>query len=266
MRKQSILVGLASIFFYSRTATAFFSLRRLNQQNQCASTSMATCQAATNDAADGSVETIRILALHGKGGDGEDFVSRLGSYQDLLKEKYATTLDIVAIDAPFPIDGGGFAWWSMPSFARSFNATKYEGFERSADLVLQTLEAKGPFDYIFGHSQGAILAAALLATQQFPVFPTSGFLLNGVAWPNPYSDQLNSLEYVSGEQNPRVLIITGLKDKINGPETQEQVEKALQKAGADVTTVTHAAGHNIPMQQEETLQTIIEWMVKKAPA
>ena len=57
-------------------------------------------------------------------------------------------------------------------------------------------------DIIFGHSQGAILTAALLSIHdklwKTPAISSStdrpmGYILNGVAWPNPYKDSLKSL-------------------------------------------------------------------------
>jgi len=210
----------------------------------------------------------KILALHGKGSSGQDFVSRLDQYHEVLRENHdGMTMHVVALTAPFPLvednTDAGFQWWALPPFARSFNATTYEGFQTSAELVLKTLREQGPFDCIYGHSKGAILIAALLALERIPDHPTRGYVLNGCAWPNPYSDELKSLKFPP-QQAPNLLFITGLKDDINAPDTQAQVKESLEAAGARVSQIFHSGGHNIPIRQSETLTSVIEWMVQSS--
>lgn len=213
--------------------------------------------------------TLKVLLLHGKGSSGPDFTSRLSTYYDVLRdEQHGMELDLVSIDGPISLVGdddndGGFAWWNMPPFVRSFNATEYDGFETSAKRVLDAIQNQGPFDIIYGHSQGAILVTALLALDRILVHPKGGYVLNGVAWPNPFSKQMESLQFSNNNNcaKPNVLLITGLKDKINAPNTQAKVKKSLVDAGAQVSQIVHPAGHNIPMQKGETLSGVIEWMV-----
>ena len=229
---------------------------------------MSACRAAKPSATeDDSVKkkTLKVLALHGKGSSGEDFVSRLGCYHDIAQEEHGMELDVVTVDGPIPLSEGGFCWWSMPPFVRSYNATEYEGFETSSELVLKALETHGPFDIIYGHSQGAILTTTLLALQRIPVHPKRGYVLNGCAWPNPYSEQLSSLKFDHDHDDgrpPNVLLITGLKDKINAPDTQERVKESLMAAGAHVSQIIHPGGHNIPLSRGGTLSGVIEWMVQ----
>ena len=79
---------------------------------------------------------------------------------------------------------------------------KYEGFEKSAAMVMDKIfpperNNQNKTDIILGHSQGAILTAALLSTHD-KLWKSShsrplGYILNGAAYPNPYRNSLNSL-------------------------------------------------------------------------
>lgn len=222
---------------------------------------MPTCRAVETSTEENDPKILKVLALHGKGSSGEDFVSRLGNYHDVILEEHNMKFDIVTVDGPIPLSEGGFAWWSMPPFVRSYNATEYEGFEQSSELVLKAIKDHGPFDIIYGHSQGAILTTTLLALHRIPVHPKRGYVLNGCAWPNPYAEQMHSLSFQEGD-NPNFLLVTGLKDNINAPDTQEQVKASLLTAGAQISQTFHPAGHNIPMKQGETLSVVIAWMVQ----
>ncbi|CAB9504400.1 ovarian cancer-associated gene 2 protein [Seminavis robusta] len=219
---------------------------------------------------DDNCQVLRVLALHGSGGSADEFTSRLENYRLALKEDYHTELQVVAMDAPFPKEGG-YSWWTMPPGERSFNAMEYLGFDKSAELVSSAIFQEQPatFDIIYAHSQGAILTAALLALQRFPEHPTRGYILNGVAWPNPYSEQLESVSFVNDQTNnetkPRILICTGENDRINPPDTQQRVKVALEQAGARVEQISHPGGHSIPVQRDETLDKLLGWIMQPQP-
>lgn len=80
--------------------------------------------------------SVRILCLHGKGGNGKQFIeSSLMPLRSLVEQKVAT-LDLECsvsfhwdeLTAPYEIsppgDGGnaGYSWWTMPPGVRSYNA------------------------------------------------------------------------------------------------------------------------------------------------
>ena len=106
-----------------------------------------------------------------------------------------------------------------------------------------------------GHSQGAILLTALLALNVITEHPTIGYILNGVAWPNPYSLELESVQLVSMNNKKhtpiRILVLIGEQDQINPPAQADRVVTALQKAGCDVTVVVHPNGHAIPIGYDD---------------
>ena len=207
-------------------------------------------------------KTIRVLALHGSEGTGDGF----NKYLDTLRTALATndvTLEVTALDAPFP-KGNGFAWWTMPPGVRSFTAEAYEGFETSASRVCQAWESSSsssspPFDLVLGHSQGAILTAALIALGKIPYHPTKGYILNGVACPNPYKEQLQSLQI---DNKPRVLFVMGENDNVNPIASAQEVRQGLEQAGMEISVVEHTSGHSFPEDQQDAIQTITKWLLQ----
>jgi len=193
------------------------------------------------------------------------------------------------LTAPYEIsppgDGndGGYSWWTLPPGVRSYNADEYEGFEKSADMVMEKVfppeqSTVNKTDIILGHSQGAILTSALLSIHD-KLWRSSnstpkGYILNGVAWPNPYRKSLSSL---STQQQcpetadesllvlPRMLFIMGEKDNINPTKSAMQVHDAFQAAKLDVSIVNHAGGHSVPVARDEdstrALEEVVDWIV-----
>lgn len=222
-----------------------------------------------SDRTNHSKRTIRMLALHGSEGNAENFAQRLEPWQSAALDEHEISLEITTITAPVP-KGRGFAWWSMPPFVRSYNATTYEHFGESEQLVLQQLEEKGPFDIVMGFSQGAILSTSLLALKTVAQqHARLGFILVGGAWPNPYTQQLESLGTVSESsenttifQNNPVLIVAGTEDTINPLEQSVRVQKALEAGGCPVTLLTFDGGHVVP-REDAILNDILQWIQEK---
>ena len=237
---------------------------------------------------------LQTLALHGSGGRALDFEQRTlqkwkdnllasttGTGDDSKDSSTSTTitttnrmvvdLDVTTVQGPVPKEDG-FAWWFLPPGVRSSTAVTYEGFDDSCHLVMDALEkqsssSSSPFDLIVGHSQGAILLTALLALGKLEgrSRPMVGYILNGVAWPNPYTKQLESLKIATTTTTagpPRVLVIVGERDAMNPPEQGQRVAQALQQAGYSVTTLYHPGGHAVPAQRDETWNSIQTWIVE----
>ena len=206
---------------------------------------------------------LRVLALHGSGGNAQSFHDTITHWHRALQEKKNIELEIVAIDAPVPNeDGTGYSWWRLPKDVRSFQATAYDGFDESSERVIGTISsASEQFDLIIGHSQGGILLASLLALRMLPYHPSRGYVLNGVAWPNPYTQQLEQLQFgtVHG-QSPRILLVIGDNDAINAPDQALRVRGALQSAGGTVTSIHHSGGHSVPIKHGESLDDILDWI------
>ena len=221
-----------------------------------------TAMDAASEGNERPVHVLRILALHGSEGNAESMKQVLEDWQDYIdsqKDRDPVQLDVTTLQAPFS-KGSGYAWWLMDPGFRSFTATSYHGFEESAVLVTDEIVQNGPFDLIMGHSQGAILLTALLATERL-IAPR--VLLNGVAWPNPFTSDLCQLTKLSSP--PDIMLLIGDADRINPPEQAARVEKALKDRGCSVTTIHHPRGHSVPNHGSDpvTVKSAIEWMLPR---
>ena len=151
--------------------------------------------------------------------------------------------------------------------------SKYEGFDKSEALVMDTIfptETTCNFDVILGHSQGAILTAALLSTQtrlRDMEHGPLGYILNGVAWPNPLSNSLLSLAQnpVATDPLPKIAFIMGKADIINPIESAVQVYDSYKAAGFDVSIVHHEGGHSVPLGIDidsiRALNEVVDWII-----
>lgn len=199
---------------------------------------MGTAATATNDDA----AVVNVLGLHGSGGTASAIRTLLEKWSDAL-DQVRFQVDTVQGEVA---KEEGFAWWRLGPGERSSTVLSYDGFGTSESTVLGRVEA---CNLVIAHSQGAILTTALIALGRLGEsnsHPKMGYILNGVAWPNPYTRELETLK-VAG--NPRVLLIVGVNDKINAPEQAFRVEEALKDAGCSVSTVLHPGGHSVPMPQ-----------------
>eukprot|EP00968_Pinguiococcus_pyrenoidosus_P012505 scaffold1100_cov254-Pinguiococcus_pyrenoidosus.AAC.6 len=130
---------------------------------------------------------------------------------------------------------GAFQWWTLAPGERSFTAESYGGADVAMRDLRECFEERGPFDCIWGHSQGAILTAFVLAKQAenrevafpLPQMPRLA-ILNGAAWPAPYGDQVQALkENQAGleEAGLRVLNVLGAQDTINPPDQALEIAR-----------------------------------------
>ena len=93
----------------------------------------------------------KMVALHGKGGNAAGFER----YMQPLVAATSETWEWDFVEGPHSTGGDGRAWWNLPPGVRTFEATELSGIEESLAL----LDARAPFDGVFGFSQGAMLAA-----------------------------------------------------------------------------------------------------------
>jgi len=280
---RNIIVPPVQAFF----ASGIPSISPQLMHNRLSSTAVATAATITPSDDDGSCKDesednvssspFRILCLHGKGGNGQEFLERLLPLRRLLDDRLAdekkrsevisddVSIKWEALTAPYQISGTDtYAWWTMSPGVRSFNADEYIGFDESASKVINavfpnhdsstTASKECSYDLILGHSQGAILLSALLATNIDLQRSNCSYILNGAAWPNPYDKALTSL---SEEQNTtqhheimikdtRMLFVMGKSDTINPIESAKQVHDCYQTAGVDVSIIYHEGGHSVP--------------------
>ncbi len=135
------------------------------------------------------------------------------------------------------------------------------------DALFSTDSTTSNFDIILGHSQGAILTAALLSKQERLRNSPRGYLLNGVAWPNPFSKSLLSLlaqETSATDPLPKIAFVMGKADTINPIESAIQVYDSYLAARFDVSIVHHEGGHSVPLGTDDdsirALNEVVDWI------
>src|SRR5215470_5572619 len=96
---------------------------------------------------------LRILALHGYHGSAEILRRQVAPLADAL----ADIAELVYVDAP-SLATGDFGWWHATD---EEGVMRYRGWERTRAWIAEYCAQHGPFDGVFGFSQGAALAALL---------------------------------------------------------------------------------------------------------
>lgn len=115
------------------------------------------------DAGD-DMEKLRILCLHGYHGSAQILRRQMAPLADGLDRPP----ELICIDAP-SLAEGDFGWWHAASAQNAAanagvgpRAKRYEGWQRTVDAIDSAFAQQGPFDGVFGFSQGAALAALLV--------------------------------------------------------------------------------------------------------
>jgi predicted esterase len=199
----------------------------------------------------------RILCLHGKGELGSSFLATFSA----LREATSSTAEWQAIDAPHPISGGR-AWWLLAPGERSFTAISYIGDDVSLAAIDEAWR-EGSFDGIMGFSQGAMLAAilvarAVLAPENQDIARPRFAILYGSAWPKPWGSMLSRVQAEAAGTTPPSLHILGRADKTNPPEQGEQVAACLGG-----TVRWHEGGHCVAVDANEA---VVEFLRSCAPS
>jgi pimeloyl-ACP methyl ester carboxylesterase len=97
---------------------------------------------------------LRILGLHGYHGSAELLRRQLNP----LASSLDALADVVCVDAP-SLAEGDFGWWH----ASEGPAVRYRGWTKTRDWLSAWSASHGAFDGVLGFSQGAALAALLVA-------------------------------------------------------------------------------------------------------
>ena len=186
-----------------------------------------------------SAALTRVVVLHGKGGCGASMAAK---FEPIIKALPECEFEFAC--APHLTGAGSYAWWTLPPGVRSFEAARYEGWERSM-TVLRGYEHA---DVFWGHSQGAILLAACAARaavgESDEWLRSKRFVVNGASWPAPFEkallDALASRE--AGASPPLdALHVLGLADQVNPPEHAQRIADCL---GGQL--FAHDGGHYVP--------------------
>eukprot|EP00474_Spongospora_subterranea_P000889 CRZ01347.1 hypothetical protein [Spongospora subterranea] len=197
---------------------------------------------------------MRILCLHGFGQNASNFQGKTGGLRRVLK-RFA---DLEYIQAPLQLtpstadqteSSPGYTWWRFDAETK-----EYEGWKDSVAYIRNYIVNNGPFDGLFGFSQGASMLYVLCALQQqevnsgqlaqpwhmkFGIF-CGGFLPRDPAIPQlPQSQIIIPTLHIIGQSDETVPA-----DKSEG----------LARMFADPDIYRHPAGHFIPTVVEAAEQ------------
>lgn len=203
---------------------------------------------------------LRILALHGFVQNAAVFRERTGSLRKALR----SSAELVFVDGPHDASGafdepGGESnapadprgWWLAGENAPSVGAQppggwtrpslslSARGVEGSLAVLRQTIAEQGPFDGVFGFSQGAAMAGLLLAAE--PSAFSFAVLVAGFVAADP---QLAATVAAASPLPQRVLSVGGEADAMVPLERVATLEACFQPER--VTRWRHAGGHHIP--------------------
>ena len=203
----------------------------------------------------------KMVALHGKGGNAAGFEL----YMQPFVAATAETWEWEFVEGPHSTGGDGRAWWNLPPGVRTFEATELSGIEESLAL----LDARAPFDGVFGFSQGAMLAAVACGRGLKGGTRPSVAVIVGAAFPTARGEDVRKLMRVEtaaaeadGEMRNaipenlaeavppveplvRSLHVVGKQDTMNPPAQAMQVAEAF--FGAEL--LEHPGGHIVPMDE-----------------
>jgi hypothetical protein len=112
------------------------------------------------------MEKLRVLCLHGYHGNAEVLRAQLTPLANGLDD----LVEFVYVDAP-SLAAGDFGWWHAEAAEITTaergagvgrGAKRYRGWQKTRDAIVSAFTLQGPFDGVFGFSQGAALASLLV--------------------------------------------------------------------------------------------------------
>lgn len=211
---------------------------------------------------------LRILALHGYTSNAYILQRRLGAIRKACRDVAEfvvvngpirvepITAAVESLDAPervsaaddmtIPLEEQPRAWW------RASDEGSYLQFDETIDFVNQQVAEQGPFDGVFGFSQGACFAALIASAfedpSRYPRFklPSGQGPLRfciAVSGFRARDERLQGLFPVQGIQTP-ILHVLGRADQI----VDEERAQTLVQAAPNSRVEHHDSGHVIPSQ------------------
>ncbi|GAB5360619.1 hypothetical protein AAMO2058_000642700 [Amorphochlora amoebiformis] len=198
---------------------------------------------------------LRILCLHGYTQSATYFSARTGA----LRKACKSIADFSFVDAPHEADAlflekqkeetkrhntSYLAWWNMEDrSSRPSIALRYTGARHSLDVLKTHLDENGPYDGVFGFSQGASAAALLCA--KYPSSFRFAVLVSGFV---PRDEELAHMlrkaqAKEKGIQMLRSLHVFGANDTLVLPERSRELAGFF---GDSAETHQHTGGHFVP--------------------
>jgi hypothetical protein len=184
------------------------------------------------------MKTLRVLCLHGYHGS----AAVLRGQMSPLAAGLESLAEFVYVDAP-SLARGDFGWWH----ARAH----YEGWDGTRDYITSLFQREGPFDGVFGFSQGAALTGLLVGlrsidgnlTSSQPLSFRFAMMVGGFPAVDP---DLESLYARKERYEVPSLHIIGLTDSI----VESEYSRDLAARFNEPIILEHGGGHVIAATPE----------------
>jgi acetyl esterase/lipase len=200
---------------------------------------------------------LRILCLHGYHGNEHTLRAQMAAFAASLE----SLAEFVFIDAP-SLSAGDYGWWHAVSTERAppsgdpgvdGSRRHYKGWPRTRDAIVASFEKQGPFDGIFGFSQGAALAALMVGlrstddhlTVERPLRFDFAIMVSG--FPSHDTDLASLYERHDAYDLPS-LHVFGRSDAI----VPTEESRALAAHFASPAIAEHAGGHVVAAERSVT--------------
>lgn len=189
-----------------------------------------------------------LILLHGYGSNEDD----LFSLTPFLDERF----HVLSLRAPLALMPGAYAWFPLAFTARGEAVVNAEdalqGVNHAVNLVREAAQALAQptqRTFLLGFSQGAVMAAALLAL--LPQHVAGAVLMSGTAPPESLAPQPDALRGKS------TLVTHGLYDEILPVHHGRALVAWLRRRGANVAHAEYPAAHTI---DEAMLEDLDRWL------
>jgi acetyl esterase/lipase len=203
-----------------------------------------------NPSSTAAARKLRILCLHGYHGSADVLRAQMSS----LASGLGALAEFVYVDAPAR-DAGDFGWWHAVATEVSPERgdpgvppgeRRYEGWPKTRAFIEKVFREQGPFDGVFGFSQGAALTGLLVGLRAPDGRPTAdqplvfNFAMMVGGFPTTDSNLASLYAAKSSYALPSVHII-GRADGI----VPSAISKALAAKFQDPLILQHDGGHII---------------------
>jgi acetyl esterase/lipase len=206
---------------------------------------------------------LRILCLHGYNGSAEILRAQmLGVTRDLQP-----LAELVYVDAP-SLSVGDHGWWHAVGDTGD-GSVGYQGWEATRAALLSVFDKEGPFDGVFGFSQGAALAGLLVGlrspsgvpTPQTPLTFDFAILVGGFVSRDPVHAALCGAR---ASYDVPSLHVIGRADGIVPPESSRELASQFKNP----VIVEHGGGHVIASDEStrQSVRSFLEDMMRRRAA
>ncbi|KAF5526102.1 Hydrolase FUB4 [Colletotrichum aenigma] len=144
---------------------------------------------------------MRVLCLHGMGTSSKIFQVQTAAIRSALSKSFSATFDFVEGALEWPAAPGiNLLAGPNAEYFAYYDTDKYDTIIQAVDDLEEYVKSEGPFDGVLAFSQGAALAAMLIARDTFPApFAFAVFICGGPPFSEKEIKETNTLRYCEND-------------------------------------------------------------------